>query len=236
MTIFFIIIGILAVFIVVILLYFNKAFPKALEIAEGEMELVGKDYCFFGDKSVGFIIFSGVKTDDRAYAYIAKLLHEAGYTVIIPKQLFHISAFGTRHGMEIMESHPKVRQWILIGHSLGGMPASRIAAARPDKVMGIALLATFASTDLSGLDISAIRICAENDGIMNNENMDRFSGNLPSKSDKVMIKGANHQGFGAYDALSNRDGEASITWQEQNEQSVRLILDFFAGQLSGSDS
>jgi hypothetical protein len=29
----------------------------------------------------------------------------------------------------------------------------------------------------------------------------------------------------------NRDGAATITWQEQNKETARLILDFFAVQI-----
>ena len=48
------------------------------------------------------------------------------------------------------------------------------------------------------------------------------------------MEGANHQGFGAYNSLS-RDGEAVMSWKEQQEQAVQLILDFFEGQLNLQD-
>lgn len=235
MTVFLIIIGILAVFILIVLFYYNKAFPEAQEIAE-KMDLIDRDYWFHGDKKVGFLIFTGAQTDEPAYAYIAYLLHRESYPVVIPKQPFQMSAFGTKHGMEIMDSHPEIEKWILVGHSLGGVPVSRIAAARPDQVIGAAFLATYASTDLSGLDISAIRITAENDGIMNNKMMAGFNHNLPQNSFTVMIEGANHQGFAAYNSLSKRDREATISWQEQNELSVRYILEFFEEKISEVES
>jgi len=231
MILFFIIIAGIAVFILSVLFYYNKPFPEAQEIAE-KMAVVDGDYWFYGESRVGFILFTGAQTDERAYAYIANLLHEEGYSVVIPKQPFQMSAFGAKHGMEIIESHSEVEKWILVGHSLGGMPASRIAAAKPDRVIGVALLATYASVDLSGLDISAIRITAENDGIMNNDRMDGFKNHLPEDSATIMIRGANHQGFAAYNSLSNRDGKATISWQEQNELSVRYILNFFEEQIS----
>ncbi|MCD7743690.1 MAG: alpha/beta hydrolase [Lachnospiraceae bacterium] len=226
MFIFVSVIGILAIGILCLLLYHNRAFPEAQEIAE-EMELVGRDYYFCGSSKTGFIIFSGAKTDEKAYTYLAKLLHEEGHTVVIPKQLFYLSMFGTKHGLEIMESNTQIENWILIGHSLGGMPVSRIAAAQPKGLLGVALLATYASVDLSGLDISAIRITADHDGIMNNTFMEKYNDNLPASSVNIMLEGANHQGFAAYRSSSGRDGEASISWKEQNEQTIKLILDFF---------
>ncbi|MCD8019507.1 MAG: alpha/beta hydrolase [Clostridiales bacterium] len=230
MTVICSVIGIFVLAIIGILLYYNKAFAEALDIT-AEMDKEGDDYYFHGDSNIGFIIFSGAKTDDRAYAYLAKLLHDNGHTAVIPKQLFHMSLFGTNHGLEIMASHPEIEKWILIGHSLGGMPVSRIAAAKPDQLIGVAYLATFVSVDLSDLDISAIRITAENDGIMNNEYMERYDDNLPENSVSIMLEGANHQGFAAYKSSSGRDGEATISWQEQNERSIQLILDFFDEQI-----
>ncbi|MCD7843980.1 MAG: alpha/beta hydrolase [Clostridiales bacterium] len=224
MILFFSIVGILAVLVIFVLLYCNRAFPEALEIA-GEMERIGKDYYFRGESDIGFLIFAGAKTDERAYTYLAKLLHEEEHTVVIPKQRFHLSAFGTKHGLEIIDSNPQIKKWILIGHSLGGMPVGQIASARQDKLIGVAFLATFAAIDLSGLDIAAIRITAENDGVMNNDTMENYNSNLPKNAVNKMLKGANHQGFAAYRSASGRDGKASISWQEQNEITVRLILE-----------
>lgn len=239
MILFLSIIGILAVLVLFVLLYCNRAFPEVLESAD-EMERIGNDYYFRGESDIGFLIFSGAKTDERAYAYLAKLLHEEGHTVVIPKQRFHLSAFGTKHGLEIMDSNPQIKKWILIGHSLGGMPVSQIASTRQDKLIGVAFLATFASIDLSGLDIAAIRITAEHDGVMNNDTMENYNGNLPKNTVNKMLEGANHQGFAAYRSVSGRDGKALISWQEQNEITVRLILETllptYATEASGGGS
>jgi hypothetical protein len=225
------IISALVIALITMLLYYNKAFPEALDIA-GTMDKVRNDYYFHGDSKVGFVIFAGAKADERSYSYIAKLLHDEGHTVVIPKVSFHLSAFGIDHGFTIMKDNPQVEKWILVGHSLGGLPVSRIAAKQPDKLLGIALLATMASTDLSELDISAIRITAENDKIMSNKMMDSYLDNLPKDSLHIEIKGANHQGFAAYNSFMSRDGKAAITWQEQNEETARLILDFFDARIT----
>lgn len=224
---------IVVIFIIMIfcsLFYYNKAFPEVLEIAN-TMEKVGNDYYFKGNSKVGFIIFSGAKADEKAYAYMAKLLNEEGHTAIIPKVMFHLSVTGITHGMEIMESDTEIEKWFLIGHSMGGLPISYIAAKEPAKLQGIAFLASYMVTDLSELDISAIRITASNDRIMNKKRMELHLDYLPENSISVVLEGANHQGFGAYDSLS-RDGEATMSWKEQQEQTVQLILDFFDNQIN----
>jgi hypothetical protein len=224
---------IVAVFLIVVisfLFYYNKAFPEAVEIAN-TMEKDCNDYYFYGDSKVGFIIFSGAKADEKAYAYMAKLLYEAGHTVVIPKVLFHMSVTGISHGFEIMESNPKIEKWFLIGHSLGGLPISRIAVQEPAKLQGVAFLASYMVTDLSKLDISVIRITASNDMIMKKNRMEEHLDYLPINSTSIVIKGANHQGFGAYNSLS-RDGEATMSWKEQQEQTILLILNFFNAQIN----
>lgn len=222
--------AILILTIISSLLYYNKAYREALDIAT-TMDRIGDDYYFHGDSKVGFIIFSGAKADEKAYAYMAELLYKEGHTVVIPKVLFYLSATGIKHGFEIMESNPEIEKWILIGHSLGGLPVSRIAVKQPDKLVGIAFLASYMSTDLSAIDIPAIRITASNDKIMNKKMLEQHLDYLPKKSSSIIIAGGNHQGFGAYGSLS-RDGEATMSWKEQQEQTVRLILDFFGAQIN----
>ncbi len=220
---------------VVILRYSDEPFPETQAIAD-EMVMEGDDYCFYGDSNVGFILFAGAKADEASYSYIAELLNDEGYTVIIPKQLFHLIVFGSGHGIEIMDEHPEIDSWILIGHSMGGWAISRIADKEPDKIIGIAFLATYATRDLSDLPFPAIRISAENDGIMNNERMDSRADRLPEGSVSITLEGANHRGFGGYSSPFPGDGEASITWQEQNEEVVSLILDFYADQISEAEA
>ncbi|MEA4969805.1 MAG: alpha/beta hydrolase [Candidatus Pelethousia sp.] len=229
MIIFLSIVGILAITVTSVLLYYNKAFPEALDIA-ATMDKVGSDYYFHGDSNVGFIIFSGAKADEKGYAYIAKLLHDEGHTVVIPEVPFHLSAFGTNHGFEIMAANPEIEKWFLIGHSVGGVPISRIAAQKPANLQGLAFVASIMSTDLSELDISAIHIMASNDNFYSEANRaNEHLEYLPKHSVITTIQGASHQGFAA---VHGRDGGGTISWKEQQEQTVRLILDFFDAQIN----
>ncbi len=229
------ILAVIVIFLLVVLLYHNNAYPQTQEIAE-QMDQEGKDYWFYGDSDVGFIIFAGAKSDEKGYSYLAQLLNEQGYTVVIPKQPFYMSSFGARHAEEIMEEHTEVRRWILIGHSLGGLPVSRIADEEPERLAGIVFLATMSMRDLTDLPFPALRISADNDGIMNNERMDRSDGNLPAGSESIMLTGANHNGFSGYKPGSRRDGEAAMTWQEQNEMTVQLILEFYADSIAAIEA
>jgi hypothetical protein len=85
---------------------------------------------------------------------------------------------------------------------------------------------------LSELDISAIHIMASHDTFYSKQRRaEERLDYLPENSTITTIEGASHQDFGAYDSLGNRGG-ASLTWKEQQEQAVRLILDFFDAQIN----
>ncbi len=229
------ILAVFVAFILVVLLYHSNAYPETQEIVD-EMEVENRDYWLHGESDVGFMIFTGAKVNETGYAYIANLLHEAGYTVVIPNEPFTMSAFGTNHGIEIIKEHTEIKKWILIGHSLGGVPVTRIAARAPEYLTGIVYLASYASSDLSGLDFPALRITAENDGVMNNERMNSYEHNLPAGSETVMLEGGIHRGFGSYLSRFSREEETTLTWKEQNELSVEIILDFYADEIAAVEN
>lgn len=224
---------VIAVMLLVAAFFYTPALPEAAEIAK-QMKDVDGDLYFYGDSGVGFIIYPGAKADERSYAYIAQQLNAEGHTAVIPNIPLHMSVWGPEQGLEIIEYNPEVEKWFLIGHSLGGLPISQIAAKQPEKLEGIAFVASLMICDLSDTDLSAIRITAEHDGVMPDKMMESNLDYLPENSTSVMIEGANHNQFGAY-WHPGFDGKATITWKEQQDQMISLILDFFDEQIHSED-
>ena len=224
---------VIAVMLLVAAFFYTTALPEAAEIAK-QMKDVDGDLYFYGDSGVGFIIYPGAKADERSYAYIAQQLNAEGHTAVIPNIPLHMSVWGPEQGLEIIEDNPEVEKWFLIGHSLGGLPISQIAAKQPEKLEGIAFVASLMICDLSDTDLSAIRITAEHDGVMPDKMMESNLDYLPENSTSVMIEGANHNQFGAY-WHPGFDGKATITWKEQQDQMISLILDFFDEQIHSED-
>ena len=224
---------VIAVMLLVAAFFYTPALPEAAEIAK-QMKDVDGDLYFYGDSGVGFIIYPGAKADERSYAYIAQQLNAEGHTAVIPNIPLHMSVWGSEQGLEIIEDNPEVEKWFLIGHSLGGLPISQIAAKQPEKLEGIAFVASLMICDLSDTDLSAIRITAEHDGVMPDKMMESNLDYLPENSTSVMIEGANHNQFGAY-WHPGFDGKATITWKEQQDQMISLILDFFDEQIHSED-
>ena len=224
---------VIAVMLLVAAFFYTPALPEAAEIAK-QMKDVDGDLYFYGDSGVGFIIYPGAKADERSYAYIAQQLNAEGHTAVIPNIPLHMSVWGPEQGLEIIEDNPEVEKWFLIGHSLGGLPISQIAAKQPEKLEGIAFVASLMICDLSDTDLSAIRITAEHDGVMPDKMMESNLDYLPENSTSVMIEGANHNQFGAY-WHPGFDGKATITWKEQQDQMISLILDFFDELIHSED-
>lgn len=224
---------VIAVMLLVAAFFYTPALPEAAEIAK-QMKDVDGDLYFYGDSGVGFIIYPGAKADERSYAYIAQQLNAEGHTAVIPNIPLHMSVWGPEQGLEIIEDNPEVEKWFLIGHSLGGLPISQIAAKQPEKLEGIAFVASLMICDLSDTDLSAIRITAEHDGVMPDKMMESNIDYLQENSTSVMIEGANHNQFGAY-WHPGFDGKATITWKEQQDQMISLILDFFDEQIHSED-
>ena len=224
---------VIAVMLLVAAFFYTPALPEAAEIAK-QMKDVDGDLYFYGDSGVGFIIYPGAKADERSYAYIAQQLNAEGHTAVIPNIPLHMSVWGSEQGLEIIEDNPEVEKWFLIGHSLGGLPISQIAAKQPEKLEGIAFVASLMICDLSDTDLSAIRITAELDGVMPDKMMESNLDYLPENSTSVMIEGANHNQFGAY-WHPGFDGKATITWKEQQDQMISVILDFFDEQIHSED-
>ncbi len=229
------ILAVFVVFILVILLYHSNAYPETKGFVD-ELEVKKKNYWLYGDSGVGFMFFTGAKVKETGYAYIAHLLHEKGHTVVIPHEPFTMSAFRTKRKIEILKDHPEINKWILIGHSLGGMPVTRIASEAPEYLTGIVYLASYATSDLSNLDFPALRITAENDGVMNNDRMSSYEKNLPAGSETVVLEGAIHRGFGSYRSRFSREVETTIGWREQNEVSVDIILNFYAKRIAEAEN
>lgn len=203
---------------------FGEAYPEVLKLA-GEMKKIGNDYYFYGKENTGFIIFPDSMADEKAYAYYAKLLHEKGYTVVIAKAPYYLRKEKDRVVM-IMEAKPEIENWYFIGHAQGGWTASKIAVKKPGKLCGIAFLASYIYEDLSEQDVSIIRILGSRDEAMNpikkNEHLDY----LPENSTTMLLRGGNHRGFAACD-FWGRDGESTITWKEQQERVIEMMLQFF---------
>jgi len=196
-------------------------------VAAQQAETINGNLVFTGDKELGFIIYPGGKVDERAYANLANKLNDEGHTVVIAKMPFRFSILRSNKAKGIIATHEEVDEWVIIGHSLGGTAASMFADNHPDLLNGIVFLASYPYRDLSSTDMIGVGILGSEDEVLNMENAENSLPFYPRDYEIHVIDGANHAQFGNY-GEQDGDGKATISWEEQHDKVVSIILEHFS--------
>lgn len=166
----------------------------------------------------GFILYPGAKVDAKAYAPLCKAIAENGYEVIILDMPLNFAMLDPNKAEKVIKEHDHIKSWVVGGHSLGGVVASRFAAKNKN-VDGVVLLASYPSNDdLKQLGKEVVSIWGSKDGVIKFENLIESKDKLPEDTTYVEIEGANHAQFGDYgkqkgdyDALISEEKQLNIT-------------------------
>lgn len=171
----------------------------------------------------GIVIYPGARVKNTAYSYYAQGLAREGYTVIVPKMPFNIAFFNSGRAEMYIERFPKVQQWFIGGHSLGGVAASMYADKH--NVRGLILLASYPAktNDLSKKGFDVLSVFAEHDQLTTREQIDDAKPLLPSDTTYFQIDGGNHAQFGMY-GKQKGDGEAQISALKQQDILIATTL------------
>jgi len=185
---------------------------------EGNLTIIGDP-----NAETGLIFYPGGKVEARAYAPLLDRIAQEGYCCVLVEMPYHLAILNIDAAEEAMAAVPKVNQWYLAGHSLGGATAAMYAADNPDKIAGLALLGAYSTKPLPA-EMPVLLVYGSEDGVMNRENYEKNRGNATNATEQV-IEGGNHAGFGSYGPQKG-DGEAVITAQEQWDITARAITNW----------
>lgn len=158
----------------------------------------------------GLIFYPGALVEAEAYAEMMEILGREGYLCVIARMPFDLAVLDQNKADRIISAYPKIRHWYLAGHSLGGSIAASYAADHPDKIDGLILLASYATDDLSHLDLKTLSIRGDRDGIIRMNRYEQELKMLPKGYEEYVIKGGNHCQFGDY-GLQEGDEEATVS-------------------------
>jgi pimeloyl-ACP methyl ester carboxylesterase len=147
-------------------------------------------------------------------------------TVVIMDPLMNMALFDTRTIDELSLAAPAVSDWVLSGHSLGGVRACMLAE-HPD-VVGLVLMGSYCANDISSTDIPVLQILASKDGLIDAEAVKASAGLLPPSTQKITLEGANHASFGTYGEQPG-DGIATLSRAEVREELTALFQRLLAG-------
>jgi hypothetical protein len=238
----FIALGFLVALTTIVLDYFwtyTKAEERAYSFLEGnEVIEVRKDttagtefYVFeiknnANRKDEKMVFYSGGKVEYLAYAELCFMLAEEEYTVYLPKLRFNLAFFDIDVADKFVKLEPANTNWILIGHSLGGVAMANYAA-KNDHIVGLVFLASYSATDLSNTDIKSLVLSAEFDGLTTKIDIDKAKENFNEANTLYLeFAGGNHANFGDY-GIQIGDGVATILKETQFQWVVSNIIEYF---------
>ena len=178
----------------------------------------------------GFVFYPGGLVDP--HSYIEPLSRFAvsgiGHKVIIAKMPGNLAILDSKQGAYMFEDFPSIDNWVIGGHSLGGVMACSAVEKYPEYFKGLVLLASYPreKTDLSEWYGIVLSVVGDNDKILEPQIIELRKGNLPGNTIYETIKGGNHSQFGKY-GYQEGDGLPSISQEEQNNILMDLLQQLF---------
>lgn len=182
-----------------------------------------------GNQLQEFIFFPGGGVDPDAYVPLARDLAEEGFNVHIVKMPFRMPIWGYEKILELFDW--KNGHYILGGHSQGAKMAAQFTYEHPDLPEALFLIATShpRDIDMSGISLRTIKIHGDQDGLSGTGEVVENISKMPLGSTLHTIKGGNHSQFG-YMGYLLMDGSATISREEQQRQTVEILVEAFSGE------
>jgi len=202
------------------------ALPE-METAIAELDLNDITFTDNGNKisyvvqnpMANIIFVPGGLVEPDSYKYLAASLATDGYNVTIVKVMFNLAILTPNKAIRYIDED---LDNIIIGHSLGGVVASMVAA-KQDDISTVILLGSYPIKDITSKE--TLLIAAEHD-----DGMDpvKFDDSLKYVNDANIIyniDGGNHAQFGWYGPQKG-DGVAEMSTLEQQNIVIAQIISF----------
>lgn len=168
------------------------------------------------------IFYPGALVDPGSYSTWAQKAAQAGYPVYILKMPLDLAVLAPNRGEKVLDEQPD-REYILGGHSLGGVMASRFAKEHTGKLAGVFFLASYPDEkgSLTNIQVPVLSLTGENDQVLNQEAYQKAKSELPGNTEYQEISGGNHAGFGSY---GSQKGDGKATIDDQNQQVAQRLI------------
>jgi hypothetical protein len=175
--------------------------------------------------ALGFIFYPGGRVDYRAYAPVLRMIAENGYFVALVPAPLNLAFFDINAAEPVLAHHPEIKQWVVSGHSLGGVAASVFAKDHLAQLDGLVFFASYPADDsLKQADIKVLSIYGTRD-MAGLEKFEETKALLSADTQYVVIEGANHAQFGSYGPQAG-DNQAAISAEQQWSQITAATLEF----------
>ena len=227
-----ILLGILVGIVVILLgsiFYLRTQTYSASEQAQSSAEQanVTSDWLYFpakNQKNPTIIFYPGALVDPTSYSIWAEAVAEAGYSVYIMKMPLDLAVLSPTSAKKVLAKDLN-RSYIIGGHSLGGVMASRFAEEHSKNLKGVFFLASYTDEkgSLEKLDIPVLSITGSNDHVLNQTAYQEAKNYLPKDTEYKKMADGNHAVFGAY-GKQKGDGKSEIN--NQNQQVAADLIDW----------
>jgi hypothetical protein len=207
-----------------------KAAPEALSALESDstVKVTVHDYVTFkpadSEPTTAFIFYPGGRVDYRSYAVPLRKIAERGFLVILLPVRLNLAFFDIDAADRAVSDLPEIQNWVVGGHSLGGVAAS-LYASKKDDVDGVIFWASYpAGDELKNNTIKVLSIY----GTLDMGGMQAFDASravLPADTEFVLLEGGNHAQFGDY-GFQPGDNQALISRDDQQSQVVDATVKF----------
>ena len=168
-----------------------------------------------------FVFYPGAKVEETAYMPLLRQLAGQGMDVCLVKMPFRLAFFGADKATEVFPLYQHENRYVG-GHSLGGAMAASYAAKHTKTLRGVILFAAYPTKTLND-PLMLLSIYGSEDGVLDMEKVANGRQYAPQRYTERVIAGGNHAQFGNY-GVQKGDGGASVSAEEQQKQTVELIL------------
>lgn len=171
----------------------------------------------------GLIFYPGGKVAYEAYAPLLRMLAEGGFVCVLPEMPANLAVLDMDAAKDYPAQFPRITEWYLGGHSLGGSMAAGYIADHAQEYKGLILLASYSTADLKETGLQVLSAYGSEDGVLNPEKYAEYKDNLPTDFQEMIIEGGCHAYFGSYGEQEG-DGTPTISNEEQLQITVEFIL------------
>ena len=224
---------------IVSVLWFFNAFYRADSEAEAAMKsdsraaVIDTDYGWLFDgpsEECAMIFYGGAAVDERAYAPLLHEIAAKGMDVCLLRCPMKCSMCAPNRAKLPLANH-QYRIWVIGGHSLGGVTASRFVKEHRETFSGILFLGSYPYYEIPS-EVRKLSVIASNDGVIDTEKLAYYNGKyLTDNSTVVTIEGGNHGQFGYY-GKQFLDNDATISHAQQTEETVSAVEEYLIKPLN----
>lgn len=197
----------------------------AMTLARKATKTTAQYTYFKGDSDKTTIVcYPGALVAPASYSVWATQLAKRGYSVYLMHFPLNLAVLAPNRASAVPK---QARQnYVIGGHSLGGVMASRYAARhRTAGLKGVFFLASYPDEKgrLKNSQLPVLSVTASRDGVLNWQHYRENRRYLPKQTDYLTIQGGNHAGFGSY-GHQQGDHEATISNANQQRQISAALI------------